>query len=192
MFLEITLDALKQNNITAHQFLILKLLHSKELTKLEEYLATTNSNKSLGDDLKYLSKLGYLNYNSDCPDKLQQIRTSPLFEKIFIGNDLFEQLLNAYPAKVYRTNGQVDYLRTDRAGARRLYTFIVGDNIAKHEFILKCLMLEVKNRERNGSLKFMKRLPSWLSSREWESYADRIDDSTGVRTEDLEYGTNIE
>jgi len=120
---------------------------------------------------------------------------SPTFKELISSKgDLFDELYSEYPVKVIRTNGDVDYLRADRETARRIYALHVKGDKTVHDHIIKCLRFEVKKRYANSSLNYMKRLNKWLSSREWESYEDEVDDlsSAATRNEgESRYGTEL-
>ena len=191
MLLEVSIETLNKLKLTAHQFLIVKLLHERLFDTLNSYINLSNSRDNLGDDLSILSSAGFLNYNASDPGDFKIIRLTPLFARVVTEGNFFEELFETFPRKIFRPNGTVDYLRTDRSNAERLYKFITGNNKSKHDHIMKCLRLEIELRQREGNLHYMKRLPNWLTSREWESYADRIVDSTGVLNEER-YGTNVE
>jgi hypothetical protein len=50
-----------------------------------------------------------------------------------------------------------------------------------------------EEREATDQLKFMKRLPKWISERGWESYKDQVRDLESVnRNSSKGYGTEIE
>ena len=192
MLLEVSVETLKKLKITAHQFLVIKLIHDQRIDDLNAYLNVTESLSTLGQDLSILSSRGFLNYNATYPADFQHIKVSPLYSKAIAQGNLFEELLNTFPRKVFRPNGTIDYLRTDRERSEKLYRLITGNNRSKHDHILECLRFEINLRQKEGSLYYMKRLPSWLASKEWESYADRIVDTTGVLKEDKKYGTDVE
>ncbi|GAG01937.1 unnamed protein product, partial [marine sediment metagenome] len=71
------------------------------------------------------------------------------------------------------------------------YTKTLGSKLW-HDHILKCLMFEIQEREKEGSMSYMKRLPNWLSSEEWKSYEERVEDSQSVTTEEKSYGHDVE
>ena len=159
---------------------------------MNEYLKNTKSESTLGYDLYVLSDSGFLTYNASDPEDLNNVKVSQLFSKLVSEGSFFEELFDIYPRKITRPNGTIDYLRTDRSTCNRLYTFYTLNNRSKHDHILNCLKLEITTRQKEGSLGYMKRMPAWLVSKEWESYADRIADSTGVQIESQGYGTDVE
>ncbi|MFW6225431.1 MAG: hypothetical protein ACOC3V_00565 [bacterium] len=194
MMLEVSLETLIKNKLTAHQFLIVKLIHEKRFENLDKYIKSSKSLNNIEEDLNHLNNVGLIDlYNSTNPKDFKNIKVTSKFIKEMSEDDYFDELVNLYPVKVVRKNGVTDYLRTERASSRRLYEMIVARNKSKHEHIMKCLRYEVDLRSREGSLGYMKRLPNWLVSREWKSFEDRIVDSENVQNQEItKYGTEIE
>jgi len=138
MMLEVSLDTLTRSKITAHQFLVGKMLHDKKFEELEQYLKLTDSLKNLSNDLIYLSSIGFIDYDENNVSKdLRNIRVKSSFMKHVTNGDFFEELYNAYPVKVIRDGGIPDYLRTERYNSKKLYDMVVARNQSKHEHILK-------------------------------------------------------
>lgn len=193
MMLEINVDVLKRNKITAHQFLILQLIYQQKYTLLDEYLSLSNSEDKLQEDLYYLNSIGFINQLSINPKDFQFIKITSKFVKEMSDGDSFEELLNTFPIKVTRRNGVIDYLRTDRAQSKKLYGMILAGNPTLHEHVIRCLRYEIDLRTKEGSMGYMKRLPNWLVSREWKSFEDRVVDSMNVQREEVAaYGTELE
>ena len=116
------------------------------------------------------------------------------FKDLINKDDLFDELYNEYPVKVIRPDGNLDYLRADRKASRGIYALLTKGDKQVHDHIIKCLRFELKRRYANNSLNYMKRLNKWLSSREWESYEDEVDDlsSAATRNEgEMRYGTGL-
>jgi hypothetical protein len=194
MMLEVSLDTLTRGKITAHQFLVGKLIFNRKFKELEEYLELTDSFKSIDGDLNYLFKIGFINHvEYNAPKDLKLIQIFSLFMKIITGDDMFEELYQAYPVKVVRDNGISDYLRAERYNSEKLYDFVVSDNKSKHEHILKCLRYEVNHREQEGSMRYMKRMYKWLQIQGWKSYEERIGNTDSAQIgKEVKYGTELE
>lgn len=192
--LEVSLDTLNRSKITAHQFLIIKLLHDKKFEELEEYLNLTDSLKDVFKDLYYLSSIGFINYDDSSVSKdFRNIKILPLFIKQVSDGNFFEEFHDAYPIKVIRDGGIPDYLRSERYNSRKLYDMIVARNQSKHEHILKCLKYEINHREAEGSMRYMKRMYKWLLSKEWKSFEERVEDTENVQLgKEVRYGTELE
>lgn len=193
--LEVSVETLKKAQTTAHQFLLLKMIHERRFTEIGYYLDITDSRKSLSDDLIHLKKVKLIsNYRENDPDEFQWISLSPTFFALVSDGDYFEELYANYPVKIYRPNGTLDYLRADRSTCKKIYTTIIGRNRSKHLHILKCLQFEVNLRNGDGTISYMKRMSNWLTSQEWKSIEERIADSSCAQTEVNEegYGTELE
>lgn len=193
--LEVSLDTLKRGRLTAHQFLLLKMIHERRFIEIQEYLDRTDSRKSLLDDLIHLKGVKLiLKYDTNDPNDLKWVSIAPDFKMLISDGDFFEELYASFPVKIIRPNGTQDYLRADRSTCRKIYTTIVGSNRSKHQHILKCLQFEVNLRNGDGTLSYMKRMSNWLTSQEWKSVEERIADSSNARTEvnDIGYGTELE
>jgi hypothetical protein len=194
MMLEVSLDTLTRCKITAHQFLVTKLLHEKKFEKLEEYLTLTDSLQNLTNDLNHLASIEFINWDvNDVSKDFKNIKILPTFIKQVSNGSLFEELYDSYPIKVIRDGGIPDYLRTERYNSRRLYDMIVARNQSKHEHILKCLQYEVNHRESQGSMRYMKRMYKWIQDQEWRSFEERVGDTENVQTgKEVKYGTELE
>lgn len=194
MVVDVNTDFLINNKITANQFLLLSLILADKQSILKEYCLTNNIKvDELTEDIKVLHDKGYIEgYVSGLYD-FDHLSPTNYIKKLFTDTDLFQEFVLAFPLKVTRNDGTVDYLRTDQSKARGLYLAYTKNKKSIHDHILKCLKFEVNARERNGSLKFMKRMTSWLSSKEWEAFQDQIDDLADVEFKqyDLGYGNEL-
>lgn len=98
---------------------------------------------------------------------------------------LFDQFYETFPAYIIRPDGTKGYLRSNVNKCRKEYNRIVGNSIAKHEHIMKCLRFEIEEKMMTGKIGYMKTMWKWLTQAEWECYEDRINDN-----EEETYGTN--
>ena len=82
----------------------------------------------------------------------------------------------------------------DRKRCKKIYNNIISGNPSKHRFIIKCLEKEIEYRESHGSMRFMKRMPTWLSSEAWTTFTDMAEDDHVTIPDDktIGYGTDIE
>ena len=194
MIVDINTDFLINNKITANQYLLLSLILADKQSILKEYCLTNNIDVvELTQDIKVLHDIGFIEgYVAGLYD-FNNLKPTNFIKKLFGDVDLFKEFLFAYPLKVTRSDGTVDYLRTDQAKARMLYLAYTKGKKSIHDHILKCLKHEVNYREKNGSLQYMKRMTTWLSSQEWEAFEDQIDDLGDIafKDNDLGYGTEL-
>lgn len=191
MVIEYSVALLEQLKLTPNEFFIITLIKHKEFDLLEKFLKENYTSDESENafrkfiSLKYLTSTSYLKNSYDysvC--KLGNELNSKLKT-----DDIFEEFLEAYPSSVIRTDGVIDYLRTDQKSCKLLYIKTTKNSRASHEHILKCLNFEVEKRNRDGSMKFMPRMSKWLTQEAWKSYEDEINKSViPVNT----YGTDLE
>lgn len=197
MILEIDINFLLDNKITAHQYTIAKLISDNKIQLLKKYIAYTNTLNDLHKDLGQLKTAGFLSsaFNSGNYINLDTIATSPKFIKAStFTSDPFDEFYAAFPIKALRPDGMYDYLRVDQNKCRKLYHNIVRTNPSLHEHIVRCLRSEVEDRSLKGQMAYMKRMPAWLTSESWKVYEDHVEDNMSPTQEEKRkaYGTNIE
>ena len=194
MLINVNIETLLQSKITAHQYLIVLFISQGKYNELQTYLEQTFSEEHVRADLDWLWKQGYLMELMSSPTMTPtNYQITGKFKQLISGGDFFEELYNEYPIKVIRVDGNVDYLRADKDTARRIYAALTRGDKQVHDHIMKCLRFDLKRRYANNTLNYMKRLNKWLSSREWESYEDEVEDSLSATTneEDTRYGTEL-
>lgn len=191
MLREVNSHVLVDLKITAHQFMILFMILDGMYAHLDEYLKSNDSYKIFNEDLKKLSELSLLTYDSSNVYNYKAIVVTPSFMKRVAKYDFFDELYTAYPTKISRPDGSVDYLRKDRHYCEQVYSIITKSNPDIHDHIMRCLRAELKQREASGTINYMKRLSNWITKREWENYADIVDNNTELK-EDNTYGTALE
>lgn len=194
MLIEIDTDTLVKNGITAHQFLIAQLLHERRFEFLTEYLESTYSFEKFEHDVSVLVGAEFL-IVPGLPYDFEKLVVRPEFISLISKGDFFEELVALYPAKVYRVDNTYDLLRTDLGRCRQIYARITLGSKVKHDHVMKCLKYELEYRSNTDGLKYMRRLPKWLSSEGWKSYEERMEDNSfSVRSleGDEEYGQEIE
>lgn len=194
MILELDTEYLIKSKIDAHQYVLAKLAHLDNVNHLKYYVNGINKFSNLPNDLKKLREAGLVKEPSSEYATFDINVTDKFIKEHSFNNDPFEELYNTYPVKTIRPNGNIDYLRVDHKKSKRLYYNIIRTNRLKHDFILKCLKIEIEERKNSGQMSYMKRLPSWLSSDGWEGYADMIRTHVVTQEDKKEgdYGTNIE
>ena len=193
MILEIDTSYLIRNQLTAHQYTIAKLAHLQEDRQLKQYIMATDTLNDLPKDLKVLRKVNLVEPASSEYATFDIRVTNKFITDHVFTNDPFEELYNIYPVKTIRPNGNIDYLRVDHKRSKKIYHNIVRKNRLKHDYILTCLKLEIKDKESKGQMSYMKRLPSWLTSESWKEYADMVNDHVATSETNITgYGTSIE
>lgn len=195
MLYEIDLNYLMKNQITAHEFIILKLLNDGELKRLRGYLQNSHSYERLEEDCTIMYNKGFLVEPPPDPLALSRLKVSKAFRStLAFVDDPFDEFYDAFPVKVLRPDGNYDYLRVDHKRSKKIYHNIIRMNNAKHQFILDCLKAEVKDKESKGQMSFFKRMPTWLTSESWKAYADlaRVEQDSTQDENNAGYGTEVE
>lgn len=194
MIVDINTDFLINNKLTANEFLLMSLILADKQTILRDYyLVNGIPTDTISADIKSLHSKGLLEgYVAGAYD-FSHLKPTLYLKTLVNSDDLFKEFLNTFPLKVIRTDGTVDYLRTDQSKARMLYLAATRGKKSIHDHILKCLKYEINYREQTNSLKFMKRMTTWLSTSEWEAFEDQIDDlsNTTLKENEPGYGTEL-
>lgn len=195
MILEIDTSYLIQNNITAHQYTIAKLVREDRLPELKKYLHVSSTSITLRQDLDALYAAGLISSPPGSAISLNTIDIATKFSQTHaFTREPFEELYDAYPTKALRPDGTYDYLRVDQKRCKKIYYNIIRESPTLHDFILRCLKAEVYDRKSKGQMSYMKRLPTWLSSEGWKAYADVVESCNDSTLEETNtgYGQEIE
>lgn len=213
MLVTLDTDLLATYKLTPDQFLLGYLIDKNrhDLISLlyeNSYLVTGPSNyKFVGTDINKkkeasrfiscfnrLKELGFIIDENDKEGEydLSKISVTPSFRGLYRKEGAFEELLEVYPTFVIRPDGTKDNLKVDLPKCRKIYNSLVKNNKSLHEHIIKCLHNELSLRTVNGTMRYMKRLPKWLSAEEWKSYEESDVSSTSAKTETDIYGTKLE
>jgi len=189
MELKLETDFMLKHDLSPNELTILYLVHSKKNNILVK-MASKMYVDPFKQEIERLVNIGYLT--------LDDYRLTTLTEE---GRDLievknvFRELQNAFPKEVIRKDGKTSYLRTDRKRSEARYLRLTRNRRDIHEYILKCLEFEIKQRTSENSMMWFKTMPSWLSSREWENWEDRMKEENIKKILDIdseEYGTELE
>lgn len=175
MLITFNTDSIKELGVSPIHYVFLLLAAESKQNLLEEYFTDTIKND--------LHKKGLIEDVIEC-------KLTEKAKNIIFGNDLFKEFVLEFPQKVTRTDGTVDFLRTDLSNAENLYLSYVGRSRDKHNHILNCLKAEIKQRESNGTMPYMTRIYKWLANKAWTSYEDIVDEVL-TSNKDLGYGTAL-
>lgn len=192
MLINIEINELIKNRLTADEFLIAQLISEKNYDVLFSYLELYSREQYMSI-LESLVKKQMLEGFTDYTD-IKDMAVRSVFTKILAHGDFFDEIIQAFPASVIRPDGTRDYLRTDTHRCRKKYAIITKNKLVLHQHILSCLQYEIALRRKEGKLGYMKRIPNWLASEEWKSYEQRIKDEAieSLTNTDLGYGNNLE
>src|SRR6056297_1641505 len=126
MILEIDTKFLINNNISAHQYLILFYISKGEYDALKAYLNKSDTFINLHEDTRILFNAGFLIKPLSDNITFRQLKPSPKFiQEITYTGDPFDEFYHLFPTKALRPDGNYDYLRVDRNRCRKLYHNIV-------------------------------------------------------------------
>jgi len=191
MVVDIDINQLLKLRITAEEYFLLRTLQKKGVASLRKYYL---QNPKPDDDVlrSLVEKRLIHNANRQNEFDLEKIIVRNKFMEVSKPTmDLFEELYNLYPAKVTRPDGSTDYLRTDKSRCRINYTNKLKHGVVTHTDVMESLRFEISQRESDGSIAYMKRLPKWLSAEEWTTWKERLGD-VNDRVETFGYGLNLE
>lgn len=178
--------------INAHQYIILHMISLGKTTELMSYLKATHTDDSIREDVDYLHEKGFINEYQLQQFSLANLKTTEKANQLNPEHfDGFQELLDAYPAKVKRPDGKIEYLRVDRGGTRKIYNEIVNNDPEVHKLMMRSLRNELAYREDNGSMTYMRKLRNWLASGDWKKFADNNRGVLGS-TNTSGYGEDIE
>lgn len=163
MTIELNTDYLVKQQLTANQFVILQVVLEGELQKLEELKGTY---LNFANDLEELKTRGYIEYDG-------HLKVTESFFRTLKNKGYFDEFWSKYPVSVVRPDGTYSALRTARKQCERKYKKLAGRK-DQHDHILKCLIFEVNERKRTNTLRFMKKMPNWLSSETWKEWEQRM------------------
>ena len=175
MLITLNTDSLEQLDIPIDQYVILLAIAEDKQSILDNYIT---------DDI--LTNL----YNKGLIEDVTECKLTEKAKSIVYGDNLFDEFVNEFPLRVTRTDGTIDFLRTDLANTENLYLSYVGRSRDKHDHIIRCLKAEIKQRESNGTMPYMTRIFKWVANKTWESYEDIVDDVLTSK-QDLGYGTEL-
>jgi hypothetical protein len=167
MIVEVNTDILSKFGITADDFLYLYLLHAKSYDCLEQLTLKPNT--------EALQTKGLIKLGEELRDHIVRQAFLDMFQASF--DQMWAELLSHFPLKVFN-NGHLRVLRAKDAAAkanskaRERYRKIVGGDLLKHQFVVKCLKNELELRKSTSTLGYMQMLTTWVNNYTWENYED--------------------
>lgn len=171
--IEIDLNLIKSYNLTLDEFVLLYLMRMKHYGKVRNFFTEESKLRTLLDKLVLRGHLKIMELGD--PDVLGEysIGVYPRYLDSFV-DKMVQELIDTYPQKVTRPDGNIDYLRSNVKIIKEQYKKLIKENREKHEFIIRCLKYQIKQFTNTGKLPYMKRLTKWLENEEWREYEDRI------------------
>ena len=171
MQLQIDVNLLVENGISADDFLALYAIYRKGFKTLDKLKLNPN-----WDDLQ--SK-GYVKLGDSVEKHIIRQEFIDLFSSDF--DQMFAELISTYPMKVstnrgYRILHAADPNCKSNQKAKAKYSRIVGTKKFVHDKIIK--LLKVQLRVERGKLEYMQQLEVWLNNHTWEKYIN-MDENAG-------------
>ena len=191
MVVDVNINKILKLGISADIYIALYLIHKQNYLMARRFLLKNPVlTKDVLEDLvnkRLIHNSNLLGVND--PEKIQ-VREN-FVESVIKPTCFFDEFLEHFPIKVTRPEGNTDYLRSDLKRCKTLYNKITKGDRDIHNSIIRYLDEEVKERTKTNQMKFMKRLPTWLVSEEWEVWKLRLNDSIEENNL-LGYGQNLE
>ena len=153
MLIEVNTESLVNLRITSDEYLYLYLLHHKAY----DILDTLNLNVQHED----LQTKGYIKLGQDVQSHVVREKFTSQFTTPFL--QMWHGLLSHFPLKVNTKSG-VRILRAKDSMAN------VGNDINKHNEVIKALQTELDIRRKGNGLEYMQQLVTWVNNHTWEKY----------------------
>jgi len=173
MQIEIDIDLLIENDISADDYLGLYALYRKGFKTVRKLNFKPNWKK--------LEQKGFIKLGAKLEDAVIRQEFIDLFSSDF--EQMFTELLNAYPLKVRTKNGGYRILKAADPNAmanhksRERYKKVIGTKRFLHDKIMKLLHVQLKvNRD---NLEYMQQLEVWINNHTWEKYINIDENDTG-------------
>lgn len=185
MIIEVDLNKIKELNITPNQFIFIKSIQNPSNGKIKSFTTSFIKENEVID----LINKGFLTENSN----ITKAELTDYFIDVYTGEfkeDFFQVFYELYPVSVVRPDGLKDYLRTDINRCKKLYKQIVGSSRDKHDNLIKCLLYEIQQKQRNNKMSYFKKMRTWLVSEQWLEAEEAMKDVKTTLKVTL-YGTDI-
>ena len=115
--------------------------------------------------------------------------TDKLKEVIKPSKDYFDLFYEMYPIYVLRPDGAKNYLRSNVNKCRHMFNVVCGQSESMAQHIIECLDFEIKKKNNQGKLGYMKTMWRWLIDHQWEESEEEMQDNTNI--EEQAYGTEL-
>ena len=171
MQVQIDVNLLIENNISADDFLALYAIYRKGFKTLDKL--------ELNPNWDNLQSKGYVKLGDSVEKHVIRQEFIDLFSSDF--DQMFAELINTYPMKVrtnrgYRILHAADPDCKSNQKAKAKYSRIVGTKKFVHDKIIK--LLKVQLRVERDKLEYMQQLEVWLNNHTWEKYIN-MDENAG-------------
>ena len=194
MNVEINVEGLIKNKLTASQYVMLILLFE---SNTELFINYVNLYGFARKELQGLVDQGYiLSCDPENPFTCITLARDKVRKLIGIEESYFTELFNTYPLKVSNGNS-IRVLRPSSLTAKEAITckekydrYIKG-NALKHAHVINCLNKELSTRKRGGNMAYMHALVTYINKNAWDAYESLLDTNTTIQDNDSKYGENL-
>jgi hypothetical protein len=194
--LNVDISKLLSLGISIEMYFIINCIYYEHRDVLEKYVLKCNKidistfNKLV--EIGYLEPIngGFLFGNLKLTDKCIK---SFNFKTELDHKAFFNELKSTYPSMFKVNNKVVRRFHQDLPSCRRKYKEIVTSK-EKHDLIIKCVKLYIKEQKDSGKMEFTQMLSSFLNQSNYEMYMDEaklITDETDVLSNNLDNKTSI-
>lgn len=194
MNVEINVEGLINNKLTASQYVMLVLLFESNTELFVNYI------KLYGFAEKELQGLVDQGYILSCDPKNPltciTIARDKVRKLLGIEESYFTELFNVYPIKV--SNGKsLRILRPTSLSAKSAivckekYDRYIKGNPLKHKHVMDCLEKELDTRKRGGNLQYMHALETYINKNAWDAYEGLLMENNVIKSADTKYGEGL-
>jgi len=194
MNIEINVEGLIKNKLTASQYLMLVMLYESKTELFVNYVNLYGFAKS---ELQGLIDREYILYcDPKKPLSCITIARDKVRKLLGVEESYFTELFNTYPIKV--SNGSsLRILRPTSLSAKAAkvckekYDRYTKGNVLKHKHVMDCLDKELEIRRRGGNLAFMHALETYINKNAWDAYEGLLTENNVIKNSDTKYGEDL-
>jgi hypothetical protein len=194
MNVEINVEGLIKNKLTASQYVMLVMLYESNNELFVNYINLYGFAKK---ELQGLMNQGYiLSCDPGNPLTCITIARDKVRKLLGVEESYFTELFNTYPIKV--SNGSsLRILRPSSLSAKAAkvckekYDRYIKGNVLKHKHVMECLHKELDIRRRGGNLQFMHALETYINKNAWDQYEGLLTENNTITDADTKYGQDL-
>ncbi|QDP52809.1 MAG: hypothetical protein Unbinned838contig1000_60 [Prokaryotic dsDNA virus sp.] len=194
MNVEINVEGLIKNKLTASQYVMLVMLYESNTELFVNYINLYGFAKK---ELQGLVDQGYiLSCDPNNPLTCITIARDKVRKLLGVEESYFTELFNTYPIKV--SNGSsLRILRPSSLSAKAAkvckekYDRFIKGNVLKHKHVMECLNKELDIRRRGGNLQFMHALETYINKNAWDQYEGLLVENNTIQSADTKYGEDL-
>ena len=185
MLIEINVDLLIKNGLTASQYVMLKLLNDGNVNTFALYALTAGREEELQD----LVTKGYLlGYNPEGDINTVTLAKTKVGELFALPDGYFWEFFGTYPIKVNKKSGGQRILRSSSPDSREAkiceqkYMARVK-TLNQHKHVMRCLEAEMWHRRKGNDMEFMQQMVTYINQESWSKYEGLLELSSQVQAE---------